>query len=77
MWSGGHQIFNGMDHVGFFAPRVLAKMTFEQRQKAFEEALSGLEVKYPCEAVKSFEALSTSAWDATYLEGGKKYVFSL
>ena len=76
MWSGGHQIFNGMSHVGFYAPRVLSKMSFEERQRAFEDALSGAQVRYPFESVKNLEALSTSVWDSTYLEGGKKHLFA-
>uniref|UniRef100_A0A7S1LQJ2 Alcohol dehydrogenase-like N-terminal domain-containing protein n=1 Tax=Neobodo designis TaxID=312471 RepID=A0A7S1LQJ2_NEODS len=76
MWSGGHQIFNGMDHVGFFAPRALSKMTLQERDRTFQEALSGLEVKYPVEPVKSLEDLALSAWDTTYLVGGKKCVFT-
>ena len=77
MWSGGHQIFNDMEHIGFFAPKYLAKLSYEERQAVFEAAIANAGLNYPVEAVKSLDALTSSAWDATVLEGGKKHVFVL
>ena len=75
MWAGSHQIFNGTKHLGFFAPRVLSEMSYDDRQAALVEAWKLSNLKYPVESVKSLDGLG-AAWDDMYVNGGKKFVFA-
>ena len=73
-FSTGPHIKRSLTTRGFFLPRYLAQLTYEERQTAFETAIAAVKdaPAYPL-ATCDLESLPTE-WDKSFINGGSKAV---
>ena len=68
-----HHMALGLTTTGFFLPKALARMSYAQRQAAFDAAVEAALAcpAYPATTAKGLPALA-EAWDNVFVEGGSK-----